>query len=135
MFLKKTLIHKFLERCNLLNANVIATLLAVFKKCYDNLPALPRRCLAFARLIHSGCRVDRLFVTSKFFIFVVPQSITYTTSSIVMLKTKQKTQSQRNQRPIFKQRKVIYSQFDKQLHTNIEIKTLVLQSCSKPPIQ
>ncbi len=47
-------------------------------------PARPRRCLAFARETHSGLSVDKLDSTSKFVILILPQSTTYTTSSIVI---------------------------------------------------
>lgn len=53
-------------------------------------PARPLRCLAFALLTHCGSRVDKLCSTSKFFNFIFPQSMTQTTSSIVMLKVKYK---------------------------------------------
>lgn len=69
--------HNFLKITNKQNTEIINLSAA-------NLPARPRLCLALARLTHSGLSVVMLLSMSKFFSLILPQSITYTTSSIVM---------------------------------------------------
>lgn len=59
----------------------------LFKRIEQNLnylPALPRLCLALAIETGSGNRVSMLFSVSKFFSFILPESTTNTTSSIVI---------------------------------------------------
>ena len=52
---------------------------------HTHLPARPFLCLALARLTHSAAMVLMLFWVSKCVSLIFPPSITYTTSSIVML--------------------------------------------------
>ena len=73
---------KFLIQCGL---NILPTFL------YTNLPARPLLWRAFAWDTHCASRVARLMSAWKSFTLILPQSITNTTSSMVMLKEKEVT--------------------------------------------